>query len=82
MRREHADLRGGSYESLPAPRGVSGLAPRQRFRNGAEPGEDDVVVDGLSGTILAATRPERDGEAIRAPLHLRPSEGTLLALDS
>ena len=82
LRRDHADLRRGSYESLSAPRGVWAWRRGSALATALNLGEDEVVVDGLSGTILAATRPERDGEAIRARLHLRPSEGTLLALDA
>jgi alpha-glucosidase len=77
LRRERADLRGGGYETLPAPEGAWAWAR----------GEDTVVAVNLSdapveievtGTVLIGTDRSRDGSAVPGALALGPWEGAVL----
>jgi alpha-glucosidase len=76
-RREHDDLRQGSYASLPSPDGVWAWSRGDRHAVAINLGETDVTVD-LTGTILVGTDRDRDGEQVEAGLRLGPSEGALL----
>jgi alpha-glucosidase len=79
LRRVRADLRGGGYETLPAPAGAwawrrgDGTAAAVNFSDA------DVKVDGLEGTVLVATDRGRDGERVDGSLRLGPWEGAVLA---
>ena len=81
LRRERADLRGGGYETLPAPDGRVGVAARR----GPPPRRSTCpaarsAVDGLGGTVLVATDRARDGEPVDGALRLGPWEGAVVAL--
>ena len=81
LRRSRADLRGGSYQTLPAPDGAwawrrgDGTAAAVNL-SGAE-----VEVAGLGGSVLVATDRSRDGERVDGTLRLGPWQGAVLALD-
>jgi alpha-glucosidase len=78
LRRERADLRGGGYETLPAPEGAwawrrgDGTAVAINLSGG------EVAVAGLDGTVLVGTVRSRDGERVGGELRLGPWEAAVL----
>lgn len=78
LRRERSDLRQAPYASLPSPEGVWAWSRGERYAAAVNLGEDEAVVDGLTGKILICTSRDRDGEHVDSGLRLRPSEGALL----
>ena len=79
LRREREDLAAGAYATVRAGPGVlayrrgSGTAVALNFT-----GEPQTL--GLGGEVLLSTELDRDGEAVRGELRLRPGEGVVLAL--
>jgi len=75
LRRERADLRGGAYETLPAPEGAWAWRRGDRTTAAVNLSDDPVQVD-LAGTVLIGTDRSRDGEAFDG--RLGPGEGVVL----
>ena len=75
LRRERDDLRGGAYETLPAPRGAWAWRRGDRTRAAVNLAGAPVEVD-LSGTVLIGTDRSRDGQ--RFDGRLAPGEGVVL----
>jgi alpha-glucosidase len=80
LRREHANLRGGDYETLSAPDGVWAWRRGDGFAVAINLGDAEASVEGLDGTIAIATDRARDGETVTGALRLAASEGVLLEL--
>ena len=80
-RREHADLRGGAYATLPAPAGAWAWRRGEGHATGLNMSDREVDVDGLEGTIAIATDRARDGERVAGCLRLGPWQGALVALE-
>jgi len=77
LRRERADLRGGAYETLPAPDGA--WAWRRGEDTAAALNLSDAPVEiQLEGRILIGTDRTRDGEPVDGALRLAPWEGAVL----
>jgi alpha-glucosidase len=78
LRRDRSDLRGGAYETLPAPEGAwawrRGDSTVAAVNLSAAPVE--VAVE---GRILIGTDRSRDGEEVSGALRLGPWEGAVLA---
>jgi alpha-glucosidase len=80
LRRERGDLRGGSYETLPAPAGAWAWRRGDGTAAALNLSDDEVTVGGLGGTVLVATDRSRDGEAVDGSLRLGPWEGAIIEL--
>ena len=80
LRRERADLRGGSYETLPAPEGAWAWRRDDGTAAAVNLSDAAVEVGGLDGTVLVGTDRGRDGSAVEGSLSLRPWEGVVVAL--
>jgi alpha-glucosidase len=80
LRRERADLRGGGYETLPAPAGAWAWRRGNRTAAALNLSDREVAIEGLGGTVLIATDRARDGEDVAGPLVLGPWEGAVLEL--
>jgi alpha-glucosidase len=79
LRRERADLRGGSYESLPAPAGAWAWRRGERTVVAVNLSGEPVEVE-LDGTVLVGTDRSRDGERAGGSLRLGPWEGAVVEL--
>jgi alpha-glucosidase len=80
LRRAAPDLRGGGYETLPAPTGVWAYRRGDGHAVVLNLSEAEATVDALAGTIALATDRARDGEALDGPLTLAPSQGVVVEL--
>jgi len=80
LRRGREDLRGGAYETLPAPDGAWAWQRGRRTAVAVNLGEAPVSVEGIDGTVLVATDRSRDGEAVAGALALAPGEGAVVEL--
>jgi glycosidase len=80
QRREREDLRGGAYETLPAPAGAWAWRRGSSTAVAVNLGEEEVEVEGLAGTVLVGTDRARDGEAVAGALRLAAGEGAVVDL--
>ena len=80
LRREHADLRSGTYESLPAPDGAWAYRRGDGFAVALNMGDGEVPIAGLAGTVAIATVRARDGETVDGALRLGPWQGAVVQL--
>ena len=80
LRREHADLRTGSYEPLPAPDGAWAWRRGERFAVALNLSGVEVAIDGVAGTVAMATDRARDGEAVDGMVGLAPYAGVVVRL--
>ena len=80
LRREREDLRGGAYETLPAPDGAWAWRRGASTAVAVNLGDGEVEVEGLAGTVLVGTDRARDGEAVSGALRLAPGEGAVVEL--
>jgi glycosidase len=80
LRREHADLRTGSYEPLPAPDGAWAWRRGERFAVALNLSGVEVAIDGVAGTVAIATDRARDGEAVDGMVGLAPYAGVVVRL--
>jgi alpha-glucosidase len=78
LRRERADLRGGIYETLPAPAGAWAWRRGDATVAAVNLSGSELTVDGIDGTVLVATDRARDGERVSGALRLGPWEGAVL----
>jgi len=78
LRRERQDLRGGAYETLPAPEGGWAWRRGEGTAIALNLSEGELQVEGLEGTVLIGTDRSRDGEAVGGSLRLGPGEGAVL----
>jgi alpha-glucosidase len=76
LRREHADLRTGSYSTLSSPPGVWAWRRGDRLAVAINLSERAVRVPAVAGRVLAAT----DAETADGTLRLRPWQGALVAV--
>jgi alpha-glucosidase len=81
LRRWHADLRSGDYETLPAPDDVWAWRRGDGFATAINLGDAGASVEGLDGTIAIATDRARDGETVTGALRLAASEGVVVELN-
>jgi alpha-glucosidase len=82
LRNEREDLRGGAYETLPAPDGAWAYRRGDGTAVALNLSGAPVRVDGLAGTVLVGTDRGRDGTAAGPALELGPWEGVVVALDA
>ncbi len=80
LRRAQADLRGGAYETLPAPEGAWAWRRGEGTAAAVNLSGEPVEVAGLDGTVLIHTDRARDGERVDGPLRLGPWEGAIVDL--
>jgi alpha-glucosidase len=80
LRRAHAALHAGTYESLPAPDGVWAWRREDGFAVALNLADADATVEGLSGRVAIGTDRARDGEAVDGALRLGPWEGVVVEL--
>jgi alpha-glucosidase len=78
FRRQHAELRAGSYSTLGAPDGVWAWTRGSRFVVALNLSESDADLAGMTGRISIATDRARDGEAVPDSLRLRAWEGVVV----
>jgi len=81
LRRERADLRGGSYETLPAPGGAWAWRRGGGTAAAVNLSDREVEVENLPGSVLVGTDRSRDGERVEGTLRLGPWQGAVIALD-
>jgi alpha-glucosidase len=79
LRRERADLRGGGYETLPAPDGAWAWRRGEGTAAAVNLSGAEVVLD-IQGVVLVGTDRARDGERVDGALRLGPWEGAVLEL--
>jgi alpha-glucosidase len=79
LRAERADLRGGIYETLPAPQGAWAWRRGEDTIAAVNMSDAEVTVDGVDGTVLIGTDRARDGERVEGGLRLGPWQGAVLA---
>jgi alpha-glucosidase len=80
LRREHPDLRAGSYERLAAPDGAWAWRRGEGFAVALNVADDEAGIDGVRGRVAIATDRGRDGEQVDGTLRLGPYEGVVVAL--
>jgi alpha-glucosidase len=78
LRRDRADLRGGAYETLPAPEGAWAWRRGEDTVAAVNLSDAPVEID-VDGRILIGTDRSRDGEQIGGPLRLGPWEAAVVA---
>jgi len=81
LRAAEADLRGGAYETLPAPAGAWAWRRGEGHAVALNLSDSDVTVGGLRGRVALATDRARDGERIEGELALGPWQGAVVVLD-
>jgi hypothetical protein len=80
LRREHPELRAGSYERLPAPAGAWAWRRGERFAVALNLSGGEVEVEGASGRVAIATDRSRDGEPVGGAVRLGPYEAVVVEL--
>jgi alpha-glucosidase len=80
LRRDRADLRGGGYETLPAPAGAWAYRRGDGTAVALNLSDAAVRIDGVGGRVLVSTARERDGARVDGTLELGPWEGAVVAL--
>jgi alpha-glucosidase len=80
LRREHGELRAGSYAALPAPVGAWAWRRGGRFGVAVNLSDAEVTVEGVAGRVAIGTDRARDGEEIAGAARLGPYEGIVVAL--
>jgi alpha-glucosidase len=78
LRRRSADLRSGSYVSLPAPADVWAWRRGRGTTVALNLTGRDAAVAGVEGSIALCTVRERDGEPVRGRLALGPWQGAVV----
>jgi alpha-glucosidase len=78
LRRAEPDLRSGSYETLPAPRGAWAWRRGDGFAVAVNLTRADVTVDGIEGEIASATDRSREGRPVSGGLLLHGAEGVVV----
>jgi len=81
LRAAQDDLRGGAYETLPAPGGAWAWRRGEGHAVALNLSEDEMTVPGLRGRVAIATDRARDGEPVTGELRLGPRQGAVLELD-
>ena len=79
LRRAQADLRGGDYETLPAPPGAWAWRRGERHAVALNLSGSEVTIEGLRGEVVIATDRARDGEALDGALTLGPWQGAVVS---
>jgi len=80
LRRSREDLRGGAYETLPAPDGAWAWKRGSGTAVAVNLGAGPVSVERLSGRVLVGTDRARDGSAVDGAVELAPGEGVVVEL--
>jgi alpha-glucosidase len=80
LRRVRADLRGGAYETLPAPAGAWAWRRGEATVAALNLSDREVEIEGMHGDVLIATDRARDGETVDGSLRLEPWQGAVIAL--
>jgi hypothetical protein len=80
LRREHGELRQGSYERLDAPAGAWAWRRGDRFAVALNLADAEATVEGVTGRVAIATDRARDGEEVSGAVRLGPYEGVVVAL--
>jgi alpha-glucosidase len=79
LRRARADLRSGTYASLPAPDGAWVYRRGETTIVALNLSDDPVTAEGLAGEVMIGTDRERDGERVAGALSLPPWSGAVIA---
>jgi alpha-glucosidase len=77
LRRQEADLRLGSYRTLPAPEGVWAWGRGARHFAAINMADQPAVLPGLHGSLLIGSGDARAGESIEGSVTLAPWEGVI-----
>jgi alpha-glucosidase len=80
LRRSREDLRGGAYETLPAPDGAWAWKRGAGTAVAVNLGSGPVTVEGLAGRVLVGTDRSRDASGVSGGLPLAPGEGVVVEL--
>jgi alpha-glucosidase len=80
LRRSREDLRGGAYETLPAPDGAWAWKRGSGTAVAVNLGSGPVTVEGLAGRVMVGTDRSRDGSGVSGGLSLAPGEGVVVEL--
>ncbi len=78
LRRERADLRGGAYRSLASPEGTWVYRRGEATTVTLNMSDARVRVDGVEGSILAASQRRREGEQVAGMLELGAWESAVV----
>jgi alpha-glucosidase len=79
LRRELAELRSGSYETLAAPRGSWAWRRGDGVTVAVNLSRRPAIVRGVEGTVRISTTRDRDGDAVSGTLRLEPWQGAVVA---
>ena len=80
LRHRREDLHGAEWDRLPAPPGCWGWRRGQKTLVALNLSDSAAVIDGVAGTILIGTCPDRAEMTPAGRLELRPWEGAVVAL--
>ncbi len=78
LRKRVDDLRGGSYEELPAPDGAWVWRRGENVVVAINLGGEHVEIDGVEGQVELSTTREREGESLDGAFRLDASEGVVV----
>jgi alpha-glucosidase len=81
LRAAEPDLRGGGYETLPAPDGAWAWRRGEGHAVALNLSDTEVTVQDLQGRVAIATERARDGEQVEGSLVLGPWQGAVIALE-
>jgi len=81
LRAAEPDLRGGGYETLPAPDGAWAWRRGEGHAVALNLSGAEVTVPDLRGRVAIATERARDGEQVEGSLALGPWQGAVVALE-
>jgi alpha-glucosidase len=81
LRRAQPDLRGGGYETLPAPAGAWAWRRGEGHAVALNLSDSEVTVEGLRGRVVIATDRARDGDAVDGSLTLAAWQGAVIETD-
>jgi len=80
LRRSNPDLLRGGYRSLASTPGTWAWRRGDGFATALNLGDEESVVDGLTGSVALGTDRGRDGQPVAGGLALGPGEGALVRL--
>jgi alpha-glucosidase len=78
LRHAQPDLRGGGYETLPAPAGAWAWRRGEGHLVALNLSDAEVTVENVRGRVAVATDRARDGEAVEGALTLGPWQGAVV----
>lgn len=80
LRREHSELRSGTYATLPAPDGAWAFRRGDALAVALNLADAQCTIEDVAGTVAIATDRARDGETVDGALTLGPWQGAVVQL--